>query len=79
MEQTILLKDLSFSDLISLRNYFLELKEQVIDPQGIPRINNLDKAMELKDFDFDGEIIYLDRFITGKYKKIKTNSINPKS
>jgi hypothetical protein len=74
--EEILLKDLSFSELVDLREYFFRLKDQVLDTQGIPRINNLNKAFDLKEFDFDAEVIYLDRYITGKYTKIKNISIN---
>lgn len=69
-----LLKDLDFSELISLRDYLQKLKDNVYDPQGVPRINNFEQAEELKNFPFKEEITYLDRYITGKYIHIKNLS-----
>lgn len=74
--QTLLLTNLTFADLVALRENFKQQIKECEDTQGIPKIDSdsISKTAELKE-----EILYLDRYILGKYKKVKSDSLPPKS
>lgn len=74
--ENILLKQLTFTDLTSIRDNFKLQLSECLDIHGIPKIDgeSVDKSIFLKE-----EIIYLDRYILGKYKKVKSDSLPKKA
>ena len=69
MEQPKVLKDLSFSDLIALRDFF-DCKVPMSEKE--PDLTELEKLSII-------ERDYLDRYIIGKYNKVKADSLIKKA
>jgi len=70
----LLLKDLTFSDLIALRDHIHFLVNDSKDGQGISKIDE----NSIANGQLQPEVEYLDRYIVGKYKKVKLDSMPKK-